>query len=91
MERAFFVKHHRRYRGDRLRHRIDSEKRIVIHGTIIVETIATRGFEVHDFPVSGDEGDRADQPALCNLAFDKRRQSRESVSGKANCDGVDVC
>jgi hypothetical protein len=91
MERAFFVEHHRRYRGDRLGHRIDSEQRIVIHGPIIVEPIATCRLEVHDLPVSGDEGDRADEPALVNLAIDKLGESGESVTRKAGSAGIDVC
>jgi hypothetical protein len=74
---------HHRHGGDRLGHGKDAEDRVGGERLACREVLQADGRAVNDPAVTGDEGDRAGQLALGDLAFEEAVDLREAGEGQA--------
>ena len=67
LEGALLVKHHGRYRGDRLGHRVDAEERVRLDGKPCLHVTPAVRRGVDDAPVPAHEHQPARQPAVVHV------------------------
>jgi hypothetical protein len=83
----FLEQHHHRHAGDRLRHRVDAEDRVLLHRRGALQVALAGGFELHDLAVPRHHRHDAGQLVLVDQRLHLALQPAEPLRRHADAFG----